>query len=200
MDVDEDGAYSDDDLDALPSDTFQRLEEHAVTSTQQAPGRNNALYHPAAGLQTRKPGLLTGGLERLSVGGNPALQEDSDFPQQPSSDYGDLDDDMLDGEIYDAAQEPGISPIQASRAANLPYTESTQRELWRIQRYGKPPPYLESAFPHARVGDQLQNVVSGPYPKRSEAETIPLATNNAHHDTHSDLETLQAQILEVRRT
>ncbi|KAL8712378.1 MAG: hypothetical protein Q9225_006947 [Loekoesia sp. 1 TL-2023] len=199
MDVDEDGGYSDDDLDALPNDTFQRLQEHAITSTQQAPKRNNAPYLSAARSQDKAPGVLAGGFERLSVGGDLGYQEDLEFPHQPSSDYGDLDDEMLDGEIYDAAEEPGVNAIQASRAANLPYGESTQRELWRKQRYGKPPAHLDPGLPQARSGKQLQNGVNGSHQEVREAEETRSNTYDVHHDRQSDVDALHEQILELRR-
>lgn len=198
MDVDEDGGYSDDDLDALPNDTFQRLQEHAITSTQQGPKRDNAPYPSAVRPQKKAPGALASGFERLSVDGDLGYQEDLDFPHQPSSDYGDLDDEMLDGEIYDAAEEPGVNAIQASRAANLSYGESTQRELWRKQRYGKPPAHLDPEFAQARAGRQLQNGINDCRQEVREAEMTLSNTHDVHHDRQSDVDALQAQILEVR--
>ncbi|KAL9016929.1 MAG: hypothetical protein Q9185_005715 [Variospora sp. 1 TL-2023] len=184
MDVDEDDGYSDDDLDALPDDTFRRLQEHAITSTQHAARDNHTSFLPAPRSQGKAPAALTGGLERLSVAHGLGPQDDLAFPQNPSSDYGDFDDEMLDGDIYDAAEEPGINAIQASRAANLPHAESTQREPWRQQRYAIPQFDNKPGLLHAQAGQRLREGVNGSRPKTKEAVDMPHVDN--------------AQLLELR--
>ncbi|KAL8853872.1 MAG: hypothetical protein Q9221_001343 [Calogaya cf. arnoldii] len=184
--------YSDDDLDALPDGTFQELQEHALESTQQAARERP----PTLPLQKRSPAVIAQGLEKLSVRGPlPPFtsQRESDFPQLPSSDYGDLDDEMLDGEIYDTAEEPGANAIQASRAASLPVAaESTQREQWRTQRYGPLPKHMQSNVPqryesqgnHMKLGDVQETA--------SDHDTV-------RHSRPPDIDALNAQILELRR-
>ncbi|KAL8829225.1 MAG: hypothetical protein Q9170_006269 [Blastenia crenularia] len=197
MDVGEDGDYSDDDLDALPDSTFRQLQHHAISSTQQAPRYSNVSHPAPVRSNITASGALTGSLRQLSVGGHSELQEHLDIPHQPSSDYGDLDDDMLDGEIYDAAEEPGINPIQPSRAANLAYGESTQRELWRKQRFSVPS-HLDPAFPQAKARPGLSNDRAGSILKtRDSEENIPI--HDAHLNTKSNQEALQAQIMQLRR-
>ncbi|KAL9600069.1 MAG: hypothetical protein Q9219_003439 [cf. Caloplaca sp. 3 TL-2023] len=194
MDVDEDGDYSDDDLDALPDDTFHQLQEHAITSTQHAATTNNV--HPFQP-ENKISGALAGGVERLSFSRHPAVEEDLDFQHHPSSDYGDLDDDMLDGEIYDAAEEPAVNAVHASKAADIPRGESTQRELWRKQRYSvSSHPGLEPTL--ARAGPQLRNGNTTHLERRKAGER--LSNKDTSDPAHqSDLDTLHAQVLELRR-
>lgn len=197
MDVDGDGEYSDDDLDLLPDDTFHRLQEHAITSTQQAPRVNNA-SHPSLGPPTKKASVpLAGDLNRLSVTEDSVLQDDLDFPHQPSSDYGDLDDDMLDGEIYDAAEEPGVNAIQASRAANISFNESTQRELWRKQRYSVPS-HRDLDLPQVKAKPPISNGARSSQHESGEDGEHSVYNDDVGINRQSDLDALQAQILEVR--
>lgn len=197
MDVDGDDGYSDDDLDALADDTFHRLEEHAITSTQQVAQGNHAFFPPHGWPHNKASMPLASGLERLPVGSGLGLQEDFDYPQQPSSDYGEMDDELLDGEIYDAAEEPGVNAIQASRAAHISYRESTQREHWRQQRYAIPPVQPESGPQRARTGPQLSN---GTHASRAKTRAIDETLDNdsvPQPGSQADMTTLQAQLLEV---
>lgn len=201
MDVDEDDGYSDDDLDALPADAFHKLQEDAFISTQQAARADQASFVPVSRPQNRGPSALNGRLERLSVVGKlPSFDTpvNQDFPHQPSSDYGDLDDEMLDGEIYDAAEEPGVNAIQASRAAALPFGESTQRELWRQQRHGMPPQPINSDFPGAPLKPQTSNNANGFHVKPREVEETLSFHDDVHRSRQPDIEALHAQINEVR--
>ncbi|KAL8660652.1 MAG: hypothetical protein Q9202_006356 [Teloschistes flavicans] len=208
MDVDEDGGYSDDDLDALPDDAYHQLQEHAIASTQHAakatyPTLPPALP-PAGRVQNKAPGALTGGLERLSVAPNhPTFSTEpwQEFPNQPSSDYGDLDDDMLDGEIYDAAEEPGVDAIQASRAANLQYGESTQREQWRHQRCSIPATRLDLTVPPAQttVQQRMLDGTNGHHVEAREAEELASPKDGSRSSIQPDIDALHAEILELRR-
>ncbi|KAL8712002.1 MAG: hypothetical protein Q9220_003698 [cf. Caloplaca sp. 1 TL-2023] len=198
MDVDEDEDYSDDDLDALPDDTFHKLQEDAFTSTQQAAWGRGARPTPHAKLHDKAQGAITQGLGNLSVRGvfEPfAPQADDNYPHQPSSDYGDLEDDMLDGEIYDAAEEPGINAIQASRAASIPYGESTQRELWRKQRYGMPTPHINPNIP---AQHDKQDSVSHRYLESRQAGGASGDKNKEHLGQESNVNVLTAQLKELR--
>ncbi|CAD6578813.1 MAG: hypothetical protein ASARMPREDX12_008979 [Alectoria sarmentosa] len=126
----EDDDYSDDDLDALPDHAFHELQETAIQSTQ--PSLNPQVQLPTLKHSAR----LAGGLGLLSA---------------PSSDYGDFDEEMLDGEIFDAAEEPTlVTRCEADTGGKEP-GELTQREQWRLQHYGanlpKPGPLEE----HQRV-------------------------------------------------
>ena len=134
----EEDPYSDDDLDALPDNAFHELEENAFKSTQQA--ANVAPHLPAFKSPPRPNEVsLAGGFGRLSVAPEVTIRR----PQHglpPSSDYGDFDDEMLDGEIFNAAEQPG--PVAAIQHEERPWHigESTQRELWRQQRYAQARP------------------------------------------------------------
>ncbi|KAL8696744.1 MAG: hypothetical protein Q9201_007504 [Fulgogasparrea decipioides] len=202
MDVEEDDGYSDDDLDALPDDTFRQLQEQAFVSTQQTARANHAPFSSVNKPQGKVPGDLAGGLERLSVGNTfPVFepQADPEFANQPSSDYGDLDDEMLDGEIYDAADEPGVDAIQVSRAAAFPYGESTQREQWRNQRYGLPSTHVNPGIVPAPVRPQLSNGTNDRHVKEGNAQGTFSAIGSAQPSRQPDVEALHAQINELRR-
>lgn len=193
--------YSDDDLDALPDGTFQELQDNALESTQQAARGKPPTLPPLARSQKKTPAVLAQGLERLSVkGALPSFtpQRKSDLPQLPSSDYGDLDDEMLDGEIYDTAEEPGANAIQASRAASLPVGgESTQREQWRTQRYGAPPRHIQSNVPQAPGLAQMRNESQGNHMKLGDVQETTSDDDTDRPSTCPDVDALNAQILEV---
>lgn len=127
----EDDDYSDDDLDALPDHAFHQLQENAIQSTQQ----------PSLSAQVQLPTIeqstgLAGGLGRLSVRGPASHTANQHAFLAPSSDYGDFDEDMLDGEIFDAAEEPTLSARHEAGAGGKTPGEYSQREQWRVQRYG----------------------------------------------------------------
>ena len=193
--------YSDDDLDALPDSTFQQLQENAFESTQQAAQGKPPTLPPATRPPKRTPAVLAQGLERLSVGGPfPSFmsQRDSELVQLPSSDYGDLDDEMLDGEIYDTAEEPGANAIQASRAASLPVGgESTQREQWRNQRYGTLPKHIHSNPPQAPALAQIRNEFQGNHIKLGDVQETTSDDDTLRPSRRPDIDALNAQILEV---
>lgn len=127
----EDDDYSDDDLDALPDNAFHQLQENAIRSTQQ----------PSLSAQVQLPTIepstgLAGSLERLPVVGPAVHTANQHTFLAPSSDYGDFDEDMLDGEIFDAAEDPALAArYEACSDGNKP-EEYSQREKWRLQRYG----------------------------------------------------------------
>lgn len=136
LDVGDEG-YNDEDLDALPDHAFEELQENAVRSTQ----------HPATQVQLPPLGqpansrahMIAGSLGRYPMGDSTTNAPDQRIPLQPSSDYGDFDDEMLDGEIFDGAEDPALAAKYEFASAAAPHGESTQREQWRQQRYGQPP-------------------------------------------------------------
>lgn len=140
QEVDEGDGYSDDDLDALPADAFQELQQNAIRSTQQL-GHKEQLAPPSGFVQ----GLSESedprrGFRNLAVSSNAFYKAPAQVrPQQASSDYGDFDDEMLDGEIFDAAEEPVILKERIGGFASRPLGANTQREQWRPQRFGAPP-------------------------------------------------------------
>ena len=123
--IEEDEGYSDDDLDALPIHTFQELQQDAIRSTQQPPASQHFKLPTV-----KQPAAVNGGLggfDRLSLG-----QYGTGTQQLPSSDYGDFDDEMLDGEIFDtAADQPSL--LGNHVGAHQPAGESAQNEAWRHQ-------------------------------------------------------------------
>lgn len=129
--ADEDDDYSDDDLDALPAHTFHELQCDAIQSTQQ-PSLSAQVQLPTI----NQPVGLTSGLGRLSVDGPASHASNQSAFQAPSSDYGDFDEDMLDGEIFDAAEEPALAARYNAGARGKEPGDFSQREQWRLQRYG----------------------------------------------------------------
>ena len=146
LDAEDDG-YSDDDLDALPINAFHELQDNAVRSTQHA--------LPRAQLPTLansvRPGHngVAGGFNQFPTSADVNTPSAHRGPTQPSSDYGEFDDDMLDGEIFNAAEQPALAAKYEQKLAGGDAGESTQREKWRQQRYGKSLP---------TVSDQGQQV------------------------------------------
>ena len=145
----EDDDYFDDDLDALPDRTFHELQKNAIQSTQQSS------LGPQVQLPTinQAPGL-TSDLGRLSVAGSTNHAANQSALQGPSSDYGDFDDDMLDGEIFDAAEEPALAVKYKSVAHERESGGPSQREQWRLQRYGANQRGSEPMKPQHRVSRQ----------------------------------------------
>ena len=140
--VEEEDSYSDDDLDALPDNAFTQLEEHAFQSTQHLQPSQQAPL-PAFKSPHRLHGAaMDGGFGRLTVNGAADLGNARGSASHAlSSDYGDFDDEMLDGEIYDANEQPSLAAtIQRDQNQNSlqPPGESTQREQWRQQRFSRP--------------------------------------------------------------
>lgn len=140
QEVDEGEGYSDDDLDALPADAFQELQLNALRSTQQL-DHNEQPALPSEFVQgLSEPEDLRRGFGHLAVSGNAFYKAPTQaHPQEASSDYGDFDDEMLDGEIFDAAEEPVIIRERMGALTARPLGENTQREQWRQQRFGAPP-------------------------------------------------------------
>ncbi|KAL9103754.1 MAG: hypothetical protein Q9163_001213 [Psora crenata] len=135
----EEDPYSDDDLDALPDNALVQLEADAVRWTQQTVNPTSARTYAFMSPQRPVAPTFAGGFERLSVAPERAYVQTQSGKNQPSSDYGDFDGEMLDGEIFDAAQQPSLAAAvqQASHPGQTPGT-NTQRGQWRQQRYGQP--------------------------------------------------------------
>ncbi len=200
----EDDGYSDDDLDALPDHAFHELQENAFRSTQQPIARPQlpALRQPPR----QDPPGLAGGFGRLSVAGASTHADNSHNFQTPSSDYGDFDDEMLDGEIFDAAELPKLAARYDTRVVEESIGESTQRERWRQQRYGLPPPDSRTPEQHTRqqpaarisrpnvaVPNSKYNDVQIRVPVRNEArDSIPEPFQGV-----ADVEALQVQVQKV---
>ena len=200
MDIDEDDGYSDDDLDALPHEDFDELQQDAIRSTQQlAPQRRPA--HPR---ETRSPNALPEGLgenlRHLSVDAQPLYNESlalPDYPNQPSSDYGEFDDEMLDGEIFDAGEVSGTSAIKESRAAAVPVGEATQREIWRQQRYAIPQYPINERPPWSNARSDSKPGASIRKRPAVRSATLPIEAPDPAPEIQTDVAALQAQLQEV---
>lgn len=200
----EDDGYSDDDLDALPDHAFHELQEKAFRSTQQPIARPQlpALRQPPR----QDPPGLAGGFGRRSVAGVSNHAGNSHNFQTPSSDYGDFDDEMLDGEIFDAAEHPNLAARYDTKAVEERAGETTQREHWRQQRYGLPPP--DSRTPEQHTRQQPATHISRPNVAIPDAKysDIQIRGPMLHGARESiaepvqgvaDVEALQAQVQKV---
>lgn len=147
--VGEDDDYSDDDLDALPDQAFHQLQQNAIQSTQQ-PSLSAQVQLPTI----KQPTGLATSFGRLSVTGPASHAANQSAFQAPSSDYGDFDDDMLDGEIFDAAEEPDLAVRYISGAHGQEPGEQSQREQTRLQRYGPNQRNSEPIRAQQRVSQQ----------------------------------------------
>ena len=195
--VQEDDGYSDDDLDALPADAFHELQENAIRSTQQPKTTRNAFPPAITRISTKSTGNVIGGFGRLPFAGIRSQQGHAPVHSEPpSSDYGDFDHEMLDGEIYDAAEDSAF-PISSNNLALASRVgDSTQREGWRQLRYGAPAQHrgYEGQHQSHKISDvETQN------------RTIVQNINYNSHQSHGmlvsqageDAESLRAQIQEV---
>lgn len=205
----EDDGYSDDDLDALPEYAFDELQENAVKSTQQPTAR---LQLPDQNRSLRPvTGGKTDGLSRLPGGGLVHNDHGSHAPPQPSSDYGDFDDEMLDGEIFDAAEEPALAAKYEASHVSGPIGERTQREQWPQQRYGQSPSAVGSAGnsvfeQHAVVG-RLTTIADRPaQPKKNTVNGVSSVPGENQRATvqpllngSTDVDTLQKQVQKLLR-
>ena len=129
--ADEEDDYLDDDLDALPDHAFHQLQQNAIQSTQQ-PSLSAQVQLPTVKQPTERPS----GIGPLSVAGSASRDANQSPFLAPSSDYGDFDDEMLDGEIFDAAEEPALASKYKAGPRGREPGEHSQREHWRLQRYG----------------------------------------------------------------
>ena len=132
--------YSDDDLDAILSQVPGRPDPNPQLPSYKSPHRPVGYPLNAAHASLPiPPGAALGGRQN---GGH-----------EPSSDYGDFDDEMLDGEIFDAAETPFVPAVIQPKEHRTNAGKSTQREPWRQQRYGNS---IQDANP------QASNHVHGP--------------------------------------
>ena len=190
-----DDAYSDDDLDALPVNAFQELQEDAFRSTQQP--RGDVLQNISS-IQRPAPAEMCGSFDRLSVGLDAAAHLQR--PQEPSSDYGDFDDEMLDGEIFDGAEQFAAN---ARTGSAFPLGERTQREQWRQQRYGLPP----QATPYEAKQHVPRQVNSGPLSRTSvgcvgnaaQSMQVQPMSSKAPGGASTDVDSLQAEVQRLLR-
>ena len=140
-DIDEEDAYSDDDLDALAPDEFEELQRHALLSAQQKPlhigigqQHGSSLYNlsqgPNLSAKNESPYTLRAASKRAQ-GLNSSLQ--------PSSDYGDYDfeDEVLDGGGSDNKVKAPVAQFD-THGVSRTTDQAKHREYWRQQRYGAP--------------------------------------------------------------
>ena len=186
----EDHGYSDEDLDTLPVNTLCKLQEDALQPTQQ-------FRRVMPVLSSREQSHGPNNNAENAVGAAIALDGAAHprSPQQPSSDYGDLDDEMLDGELFD-----GADPSPATRHPNstVPIGEITQREQWRQHRYGGLTPNLAYQGQQLYSPHNVREPFLGPNILNeknvvSSMQVQPLA-EKATEPTSADVGSLQAHI------
>lgn len=205
MDVTGDGdsdGYLDDDLDALISEDFLELQQRAIRSTQhqrQSPNNSNIHSLPSTASVTLRPKALP------AVGNPPGQPQAYSFTDNPSSDYGDLDDEVLDAGLIDSprnllAGKPSTNLIPGLTGV------STQREQWRQQRFSVPPqlqgnkarPLEYPVRPSPSIAHHGQNY-SKSFGEEDEGSVEPEPA--AFVDGHGpDLTALEAKVAEVQST
>lgn len=112
-----DDFFDDTDLDGLPPNTYQELEQRARSSTQPA----HAIAPGGSNVHIEGPG-------RLQRADFPPADDDD----PPSSDYGLDDEDVID---LDKPEEEQTVTTRAPHVASRAQDEVTGREHWRQQRY-----------------------------------------------------------------
>ncbi|MCJ1365826.1 hypothetical protein MMC16_004951 [Acarospora aff. strigata] len=137
--IEEEGVYSDDDLDALPDHALSELEFNAVQSTQQ---KNQSVTRGQRQHdQQTLPILSKPPVQTLPIqpryDGRKAQQyaQSVDYPQQPSSDYGNIDDEDFGPDLLDAEGITNLADPAQTQFADRTGGENTQREQWIQNRY-----------------------------------------------------------------
>ena len=156
-DTDDGDGYSDDELDALRSEDFLELEQNALESTQRprAGENQNQLQAP---LYAAAP--QTGAFNVTS-----RYQQTRQQPQAPSSDYGDLDGDLLDDEIVNYPSEVGVNKFVGDVGAG----DHIQRAEWRQEPYLKQPNSKIRTWPQ----DVFHSRATAELPTRPKAQVQP---------------------------
>lgn len=166
-DIDEEDGYSDDDLDALPSHDFLKLQHQAFQSTQHQPVHVNSVPQ-----NTTFKGLLPhpniypqhGSLHFHTHA--PTHMQTSNSFQQPSSDYGDIDDEILDGELLDIPEQALVYKPK-NHALQNGAGDAAQLDSWDKQRHAAPPQPQKP--PQFHRGFQGQDTAKSP-PSRHAVE------------------------------
>lgn len=190
-----DGGYSDDDLDALPDNAFDELQQLAIESTQRPIDR--------ARLPEGRPGLQSAadspaGDTRPSAVGQGTLSYPKG-PLDPSSDYGDIDDEMLDGEIFDGREQPALAAKYERRAQQEPLSESSRREQFRRQRYSEQSPSSANIEGQQQQKDRMianalsNQRISERHEQQKAGDTLPVQSRPAANEA-SDDEPVKAQV------
>ncbi len=198
---DEDEFYSDDDLDALPADALSELELKAVRSTQQ---KNPSMTHGQLQQNHQSlPILFKASVQTLPVqpryDGRKAQQyaQSVDYPQQPSSDYGNFDDEDLEADLLDAGDFTNLAEQGQTSLVEKLAGESTQREQWRQGRHS-------TAIGHHQPVQRSVAADSG-YDEYGDEEMLDQPAvrmvqppgNEAVEQQGKDVDVLQAQIEEA---
>jgi hypothetical protein len=129
MAAQDDDDYSDDDLDALAGDEFLQLQEQALQATQGQKSVGATSAHDLG----QSTALDT---SRLAVAANAASFGSDGFTHQ-SSDYGDLDEEVLDAGTAGAPDAAAIATSRPGQAAHND-DEVAPREQWRQNRFSEP--------------------------------------------------------------
>ena len=142
-DNEEDGVYSDDDLDALPENALSELEFKAVQSTQQ---KNQFITrgqhqqdHQSLPFLPKPPQQILPVQPRYDGRKAQQYAQSVDYPQQPSSDYGNLDDTDIGADLLDAGDFTNLADESQRGLVNRSVGDPTQRDHWRQHGYGVPP-------------------------------------------------------------
>jgi hypothetical protein len=125
--------FSDDGFDALEDTALEELEHNAILSTQQA--RAQTTKRPVRYPVLPQPTRITAPLSRSEFqpranSARPILRDDSTLRDE-------YDDDSLEWIGDDRVPTP-VEEVPAFMPQKKPPGETTQREQWRNQRFGRP--------------------------------------------------------------
>lgn len=219
-DNEDDGVYSDDDLDALPEDALSELEFKAVQSTQQ---NNQLITHGQRQPNQQSLPLLPKPSEQIvsvqpRYDGRKAQQyaQSVDYPQQPSSDYGNFDDTDIGAELLDAGDLTNLADDNQRGLVDRSVAGPTEREGWRQQQYAASPgrqPAVLGMQPPRRpgvLGEQTWRVADADKDYRggdndTDEEMLddhvvqgePVLTSGAEGQRSDTVDALQVQIQEA---
>jgi len=209
-DNEEDGVYSDDDLDGLPENALSELEFKAVQSTQW--NNQQIITHGLRQHDQQSLPLLPKPPEQIfpvqpRYDGRKAQQyaQSVDYTQQPSSDYGNLDDSDIEADLLDAGDFTNLADESQRGHVDRSFGGPIRREDWSQQQYGVPPGRQPavlgmqftprqgassgSAWPGAHADEEMldDHVVQGE----------PVAASGAGEQRSDVVDALQVQIQEV---
>lgn len=179
---DDDNFFSDDDLNDIPTNTLDQLEQHAFTSTQKPKSTPTPAVQPF-----RRPVPKNKNIpwrppqpSRLIQQQRPSAPPPS-APEPPSSDYGFGDEDVID------LDEPSMVIQSAAKSTSVGSTQP-QRQVNRHGAKAVLDPETEAAF--AAADAELGSQTFG-------RPLLPARLRDAQASGSSDVSALQARIAEL---
>ncbi|KAI9696788.1 MAG: hypothetical protein M1836_005150 [Candelina mexicana] len=182
--IGEDDSFSDDDLDALPVNALDELEQSAVYSTQQKHAAIIGKERQVQSYHTLPTLPFTPAEDEGPQYGHKAQRGASVTHSEPqlSSDYGNFDDEALEAALIDAEEPPAIVNDAERILENKVAEGVTQREQWRVRRYGADQAYHGNAGQMGSAqGLQKNNIHPHPVVEDSRPQDTDAASERQGH-------------------